>query len=96
MIFLNGFASVALVMMFFEWVCSGDDFFLNGFAPVFDRWPGFQISGVDRWPGLGFWSVARFLNGFVFVCVAWLCCWVVFVCGFVVGLMFVFVCVGVW
>ena len=27
MIFLNGFASVALVMMFFEWVCFGDDFF---------------------------------------------------------------------
>ena len=39
--------------------------------------------------------MARFLNGFVFVCVAWLCCWVVFVCGFVAGLMFVFVCVGV-
>ena len=65
---LNGFAPVALVIMFFEWVCSGDDFFLNGFAPVFDRWPGFQIGGVDwlidgvdwlidgvdRWPGLGF------------------------------------------
>ena len=65
---------------------------MNGFAPVFDQWPGFQIGnvdwligGVDRWPGLGFLSVARFLNGFVFVCVAWLCCWVVFV----------FVCVGV-
>ena len=35
--------------------------FLNGFAPVFDRWPGFQIGsviwligGVDRWLGLGF------------------------------------------
>ena len=42
--------------------------FFNGFAPVFDRWPGFQIGGVDwlidgvdwlidgvdRWPGLGF------------------------------------------
>ena len=39
--------------------------------------------------------MARFLYGFVFVCVAWLCCWVVFVCGFVAGLMFVFVCVGV-
>ena len=25
--FFNGFALVALVMMFFEWVCSGDDFF---------------------------------------------------------------------
>ena len=86
----------------FEWVCSGDDFFLNGFAPVFDRWPGFQIGGVDwliggvdQWPGLGFLSVARFLNGFVFVfvcglalllgCVCvWLCCWFdvcVCVCG---------------
>ena len=29
------------------------------------------------------------------LCVAWLCCWVVFVCGFVAGLMFMFVCVGV-
>ena len=28
----------AEVMIFFEWVCSGDDFF--------DRWPGFQIGGV--------------------------------------------------
>ena len=28
--------------------------FLNGFAPIFDRWPGFQIGGVDRWAGLGF------------------------------------------
>ena len=44
---LNGFAPVMI--------------FLNGFAPVFDRWPGFQIGGVDwligsvdRWPGLGF------------------------------------------
>ena len=61
MIFLNGFAPVALVMKFFEWVCSYDDFFLNGFAPVFDQWPGFQIGSVDwligsvdRWPGLGF------------------------------------------
>ena len=25
-------------VIFFEWVCSGDDFF--------DRWPGFQIGGV--------------------------------------------------
>ena len=73
---------------------------LNGFALVFDRWLGFQIGGVDwligdvdRWPGLGFLSVARFLNGFVFVCVAWLCCWVLFVRGFVASLMFVFVCV---
>ena len=32
---MNGFASV---MIFFEWVCSGDDFF--------DWWPGFQIGGV--------------------------------------------------
>ena len=39
--------------------------------------------------------MAWFLNGFVFVCVAWLCYWVVFVCGFVAGLMFVFVCVGI-
>ena len=39
--------------------------------------------------------MAQFLIGFVFVCVAWLCCWVVFVCGFVAGLMYVFVCVGV-
>ena len=31
---LNGFAPVAPVMMFFEWVCSGDDFFLNGFEWV--------------------------------------------------------------
>ena len=44
---LNGFAPVMI--------------FLNGFAPVFDRWPGLQIGGVDwliggvdRWPGLGF------------------------------------------
>ena len=34
MIFLNGFAPVALVMMFFEWVCFSDDFFLNGLASV--------------------------------------------------------------
>ena len=35
----------AEVMILFEWVCYGDDFF--------DRWPGFQIDGV------GFRSVAR-------------------------------------
>ena len=41
---LNGFAPE---MVFFEWVCSGDDFFLNGFEwacsgdDFFDRWPGF-------------------------------------------------------
>ena len=52
---LNGFAPE---MVFFEWVCSGDDFFLNGFEwacsgdDFFDRWPGFQIGGV------GFRSVA--------------------------------------
>ena len=36
--FFNGFALVASVMIFFEWVCSDDNFF--------DRWPGFQIGSV--------------------------------------------------
>ena len=46
---LNGFA---LEIIFFGWVCSGDDFFLNGFEwacsgdDFFDRWPGFQINGL--------------------------------------------------
>ena len=44
---LNGFASV---MIFFEWVCSDDDFFFFEWAcsgdDFFDQWLGFQIGGV--------------------------------------------------
>ena len=56
-------------------------------------WPGFLIGGrVFEWVCVCVWL--GFVAGLC-LCVAWLCCWVVFVCGFVAGLMYVFVCVGV-
>ena len=58
---LNGFAPV---MIFFEWACSGDDFF--------DRWPVFQIGGV------GFRSVAWVVGVVAVVGSNWfdgLCVW---------------------
>ena len=55
-------------------------------------WPGFLIDGsVFEWVCVCVCGLALLLGC---VCV-WLCCWVVFACGFVAGLMFVFLCVGV-
>ena len=53
-------------------------------------WPAFLICGpVFEWVCVCVCGLALLLGC---VCV-WLCCWVVFVRGFVAGLMFVFVCV---
>ena len=85
----------AEVMIFFEWVCSGDDFFFNGFFfelvcsgdDFFDRWPGFQIGGV------GFWSVAWVVGVVAVVGSNWFDS--LYVCGSVDGLcLCVCVCVA--